>query len=167
MTENCNVEHYENICSGQQTIESRFHENLIEHLNSEIVLGTISTWESALNWIRSTFLYVRLPKNPDHYGVEKGRRPNEFIQALLNDCLKTLSFHKLILHENELITPLESGKSMAKYYIKCETMITISKLQRTPSTEQIVEFLNLLVNRTLSSSRVFRSSISTRRKRLP
>ena len=48
------------------------HEHLIEHLNAEIVLGTISDYSVALEWLRSTFLYIRVMKNPRHYGVEAG-----------------------------------------------------------------------------------------------
>lgn len=44
------------------------HSNLVEHLNAEIVLQTISDVNMALDWIRSTFLYIRALKNPTHYG---------------------------------------------------------------------------------------------------
>lgn len=44
------------------------HTNLVEHLNAEIVLYTISDVNMALDWIRSTFLYIRALKNPKHYG---------------------------------------------------------------------------------------------------
>lgn len=44
------------------------HSHLVEHLNAEIVLHTISDVNMALDWIRSTFLYIRALKNPTHYG---------------------------------------------------------------------------------------------------
>ena len=44
------------------------HSHLVEHLNAEIVLHTISDANMALDWIRSTFLYIRALKNPKHYG---------------------------------------------------------------------------------------------------
>lgn len=44
------------------------HNHLVEHLNAEIVLQTISDVNMALDWIRSTFLYIRALKNPTHYG---------------------------------------------------------------------------------------------------
>ena len=44
------------------------HEHLIEHLNAEIVLNTINDVSVALEWIKSTFLYIRVMKNPKHYG---------------------------------------------------------------------------------------------------
>lgn len=45
------------------------HRHLIEHLNAEIVLHTITDVNIALEWIRSTLLYIRALKNPSHYGL--------------------------------------------------------------------------------------------------
>jgi len=44
------------------------HKNLIEHLNAEIVLSTIPKISVALHWLKATFLYVRIMKNPAFYG---------------------------------------------------------------------------------------------------
>lgn len=41
--------------------------HLIEHMNAEIVLHTISDVGIALEWLKSTFLYVRILKNPSNY----------------------------------------------------------------------------------------------------
>lgn len=49
-------------------LSSSLHSHLVEHLNAEIVLQTISDVNMALDWIRSTFLYIRTLKNPTHYG---------------------------------------------------------------------------------------------------
>lgn len=49
-------------------VSPSLHSHLVEHLNAEIVLQTISDVNMALDWIRSTFLYIRALKNPTHYG---------------------------------------------------------------------------------------------------
>lgn len=49
-------------------LESHLHTHLAEHLNSEIVLQTITNLNEAMKWIKSSFLYVRLEKNPIYYG---------------------------------------------------------------------------------------------------
>ena len=46
------------------------HKNLIEHLNAEIVLNTITDVSIALEWLKSTFLYIRILKNPTYYGTD-------------------------------------------------------------------------------------------------
>lgn len=53
---------------GTKAIESHLQKCLAEHLNSEIVLQTITDLSIAVQWIKSTFLYVRVTKNPAHYG---------------------------------------------------------------------------------------------------
>jgi len=44
------------------------HQHLIEHINAEIVLGTIVDTNMAQEWLKSTFLYVRMCENPKYYG---------------------------------------------------------------------------------------------------
>lgn len=58
------------------------HSHLVEHLNAEIVLQTISDVNMALDWIRSTLLYIRALKNPAHYGQSsKGKRRCELMPS--------------------------------------------------------------------------------------
>ena len=55
--------------SDTQQIESSLHTSLIEHLNVEIVLNTITNISEAISWLKSTFLYARILKNPKYYGI--------------------------------------------------------------------------------------------------
>lgn len=68
MTRNSTKAKYEALLSGNQLIESSLHHNLIEHLNAEVVLHTLTDVSIALEWLRSTFFYIRVKKNPRHYG---------------------------------------------------------------------------------------------------
>ena len=56
------------------------HKNLIEHLNA---VGTIPQLSVALDWLKSTFLYVRIMKNAEYYGKSSGHedcRPENLIE---------------------------------------------------------------------------------------
>ena len=44
--------------------------NLIEHLNAEKILQGITSIPVALEWIKSTFLYIRIKQNPSRYGKD-------------------------------------------------------------------------------------------------
>jgi ATP-dependent DNA helicase HFM1/MER3 len=57
MTSSNKREKYVNLISGKELIESHLHLSLIEHLNAEIVLGTINSEKTAMEWLKSTFLY--------------------------------------------------------------------------------------------------------------
>lgn len=50
--------------NGTRAIESNLAGHLIEHLNAEIVLETICNLADAINWLRTTFFYVRAIKSP-------------------------------------------------------------------------------------------------------
>ena len=70
MTKAEKVDKYERLVEGEEPLESCLHLNLIEHLNAEISLGTIRDTVEAKTWLASTFLYVRLSKNPLHYKLD-------------------------------------------------------------------------------------------------
>jgi ATP-dependent DNA helicase HFM1/MER3 len=55
---------------------------MIEHLNAEIALGTITDISVALEWIKSTYFYVRMRKNPAYYGIPKNLTPEQIDQQL-------------------------------------------------------------------------------------
>lgn len=60
---------YRSLVQGTTVLESSLHTNLTEHLNSEVGLGTITSVNSAKEWLRSSFLFQRIRKNPDHYAL--------------------------------------------------------------------------------------------------
>jgi ATP-dependent DNA helicase HFM1/MER3 len=62
---------YRALVQGKTILESSLHANLSEHLNSEIGLGTITSVISAKEWLRGSFLFQRIRKNPKHYSLGK------------------------------------------------------------------------------------------------
>ena len=50
------------------TVESRFQKGLVDALNAEISLGTVSNVDDAVRWLGYTYLIVRMKKNPVYYG---------------------------------------------------------------------------------------------------
>lgn len=53
----------------QAPIESQFTKGLVDHLNAEIVLGTVTNIKEASTWLSYTYLFVRMVKNPRGYGL--------------------------------------------------------------------------------------------------
>ncbi|ELK06332.1 Putative ATP-dependent DNA helicase HFM1 [Pteropus alecto] len=110
MTRLSTREKYIQMLACSDTVESSLHKHLIEHLNAEIVLHTITDVNIALEWIRSTLLYIRALKNPSHYEL----------------CLKNLndlsSLDLITMDEGVNFKPNETGRLMAWYYITFETV---------------------------------------------
>ncbi|KAJ3116021.1 ATP-dependent DNA helicase MER3 [Physocladia obscura] len=136
---------YEAMVSSGETIESSLHENLIEHLNAEIVLGTISNIELCIEWLKSTFLNVRIGKNPARY-KDKREATATAKQSLDTICIKDLN----LLAESQLITqynegmsflPTDLARAMAKYYIKFETARAIIALPKGAGIKKLLECL--------------------------
>ena len=54
------VHRYHNLLLGEELLESALHSEFSEYLNAEIVLRTIVNVVSALAWLKSTYLYIRV-----------------------------------------------------------------------------------------------------------
>lgn len=134
------VAHYEKLVSGTEQLESCLHLNLIDHLNAEIGLGTITDVESAMKWLMGTFFFVRLHKNPVHYKLKEGSNREDEEEMLREICEKDIK----LLQEHSLVTsqgPLRStefGDAMARYYVKFETMKLFLSLPPRAKLSEIV-----------------------------
>jgi ATP-dependent DNA helicase HFM1/MER3 len=86
---------YQRLVQGKTILESSLHRNLSEHLNSEIGLGTISSVDSAKEWLHKSFLFQRIKKNPSHYALGKQDtqswedRIGELVMQSVGDLQKT------------------------------------------------------------------------------
>ncbi|KAJ3027622.1 Sec63 [Rhizophlyctis rosea] len=162
---------YEALITGTEIIESSLHDNLIEHLNAEVGLGTIADVPLAIEWLKSSFLYgksshkahlqtnahcqastpakVRIQKNPSHYKLKNCTASEGKLSAerrLESICMKDLE----LLQQNNLVAnnpithKLEAtdfGRAMAKYYIKYQTAVTILQMPDRASLATVLETL--------------------------
>lgn len=109
---------YKALTQGRTQLESCLHLNLSEHLNSEIGLGTISNLDGAKEWLRNSFLFQRIQKNPKHYAI--GKDNNQTWQERMDDMV-TQSVDKLhdsqlveTTHDPEGLVSTEYGDTMSK-----------------------------------------------------
>ncbi|XP_066533926.1 probable ATP-dependent DNA helicase HFM1 isoform X2 [Hoplias malabaricus] len=146
MTRSQTRDKYLQLLSGSETIESSLHANLVEHLNAEIVLHTISDVNMALDWIRSTFLYIRALKNPTHYGFSADLDKCGIETKLQELCLRNLnslaSFQLITMDEDINIKPTESGKLMARYYVAFDTMMQFSKVTGLETLSDLIDLIS-------------------------
>ena len=57
-----NVQRYQQLAGGSEQLESQLPDSLPEYINAEVVLRTIKDTCTALAWLKSTFLFVRVRK---------------------------------------------------------------------------------------------------------
>ncbi|KAL5036668.1 ATP-dependent DNA helicase MER3 [Batrachochytrium dendrobatidis] len=149
MTSLDKTEHFQKLISGREVIESSLHDNLIEHLNAEVVLGSISNRQSALKWLQSTFLYIRIRQNPIRYRLKNCSKDASKLSA--ETRLETMFLSNLeILEENAFVSmdaslkniqASEFGKAMAKYYLMFNSVLAMVKLGRGALLQEMLSTL--------------------------
>ncbi|NWZ32562.1 HFM1 helicase, partial [Asarcornis scutulata] len=139
-------EKYIQMLNGADITESSLHRHLVEHLNAEIVLHTVTDVTVALEWIRSTFLYIRALKNPTHYGFSSGLDKIGIEAKLQELCLKNLndlsSFNLVRMDKENSFKPTETGRLMAWYYIAFETVKQFFTIKGTETLNELVTMIS-------------------------
>ncbi|RHZ65844.1 putative DEAD/DEAH box DNA helicase (Mer3) [Aspergillus thermomutatus] len=120
MTRKERVQHYEKLVSGSETLESCLHLNLIDHLNAEIGLGTVTDVDSAVRWL------ARATKDDE----------DEMLRQICEKDIKLLQETGLVASERLKSTPF--GDAMARYYVRFETMKTLLALKTHATVSQLL-----------------------------
>ncbi|MCJ1314576.1 Sec63 [Agyrium rufum] len=137
------VEKYRKLIQGQELLESCLHLNLIEHLNAEISLRTVSDLMSAKKWLSGTFLSVRLGLNPAHYQFDANgifKNLDERIEHICQRDINLLQQADLVVEEARLRCTL-FGHAMSRYYVNFKTMKLILGL---PPNAKMSEILSVV-----------------------
>ncbi len=140
MTRSEKVDRYNKMISGQDVLESTLHLNLIEHMNSEICLGTVHDVHSAKRWLAGTFLSVRMRQNPSYYKFSCDTGARDADERLEKICERDIE----LLQNNRLITDAqrfgctEYGQAMSKYMVQFETMKLLLSVPKHAKMTQIV-----------------------------
>ena len=74
-------------------MESSLLQVLPDHLNAEMVAGTITTKQEALDYMTWTFFFRRLVQNPTYYGLDGVNETNinGFLTQIVDKALTTLN----------------------------------------------------------------------------
>ncbi|KAL4198693.1 hypothetical protein AMTRI_Chr03g47310 [Amborella trichopoda] len=146
MTRRETVPLYENLLSGCEMVESQLLQCTVEHLNAEIVQHTVSDISLAIEWLKCSFLYIRMKKNPENYRLKKGISSEQLQQHMNDICVQNvskLSEYGMIWTDEYgfALKPLEPGRLMTKYYLKFNTM---KKIMETPKNSGLVDLLHIV-----------------------
>ncbi|KMT18211.1 hypothetical protein BVRB_2g023810 isoform B [Beta vulgaris subsp. vulgaris] len=146
MTRRETVHLYENLLNGCEVVESQLLSCITEHLTAEIVQLTIPDISRAIEWMKCSYLYVRMKKNPENYAVPKGisrERIERHMQDICVEKVNELSRNEMIWTDEDgfLLKPLEPGRLMTKYYLKFDTMKYIMQTQSNCSLEDALHIV--------------------------
>lgn len=138
ITVHSKLTHYLNMLTNQLPIESRFLKRLTDNLNAEIVLGTVSNISEAVTWLRYTYAYIRMQKNPAEYGLksiasyDKGIL-SEHLQSLIRTSAEQLDRAQMIrfsIDAEGLLDPTHLGRIASHFYIQHETIVHFNETIR-------------------------------------
>ncbi|XP_068228501.1 activating signal cointegrator 1 complex subunit 3-like isoform X2 [Palaemon carinicauda] len=123
------LSHYLSLLTNQYPIESSFLAHLADNLNAEVALGNITKVEEAIEWISYTYLYVRIRKNPQVYGLmfkDYQHDPNveEFRRKAVLKAAKELDKARMVKY-NQTSGDLhitDVGRIANEFYIKYDTV---------------------------------------------
>ncbi|KAI8617669.1 Sec63 Brl domain-containing protein [Chytriomyces sp. MP71] len=142
LTSHDKLSHYVTAMTQQHPIESTFTRGLADNLNAEISLGTVTNVEEGIRWLRYTYLFVRMRKNPFHYGLDwkmmeedpnLGRRCGELIALAARQLAKA----QMIVYDerNGFLTPKDLGRISSAFYIRSATIEVFNEMMRPNMTE--------------------------------
>ena len=92
MTTQERKKYYDSLIEGNTMVESNLHSHLVEHLNAEIILGTIQNVKQATDWIKSTFLYLRVRRNPIYYDKSPDMSVDQLENSMYDMCMEALQW---------------------------------------------------------------------------
>jgi activating signal cointegrator complex subunit 3 len=129
ITELEQMTHYLRLMTHQLPIESRFVEHLEDHLNAEVVLGTVTDVDEAVRWLSYTYLHTRMLANPLAYGVtnnelELDRELFAKRRALIEAAATRLDECRMVRFDRRTgaLAPTDLGRSASFFYLRHETI---------------------------------------------
>ncbi|KAF5393646.1 hypothetical protein D9757_000135 [Collybiopsis confluens] len=134
--------HYLEAVTAQNPIESQFNKGIVDALNAEIALGTVTNTNDAVKWLGYTYIFVRMRKNPFLYGIDRnavlddpqlGSKRNE----LATQAAQQLTDARMIEFNRQTgaFRMSDLGRIAARYYIKHQSIETFNKLFRSKMSE--------------------------------
>ena len=105
---------------------------LHDHVNAEIVNGSIQSKQDAVRWLTWTFFYRRLLENPAYYGLDDASDPaavdsflSEIVDATVEDLVEAGTVRvcgaKGAAGEAAALVPQPLGRIASQYYLKHTT----------------------------------------------
>ncbi|KAJ6868687.1 DExH-box ATP-dependent RNA helicase DExH14 isoform X2, partial [Populus alba x Populus x berolinensis] len=105
-------------------VESSLREQLHEHINAEIVTGTICHKEDAMHYLTWTYLFRRLMVNPAYYGLENAEAEtlNSYLSRLVQTTFEDLEDSGCIKMDEGNVESMVLGTIASQYYLSYMTV---------------------------------------------
>ncbi|KAG8652394.1 hypothetical protein MANES_06G085400v8 [Manihot esculenta] len=105
-------------------VESSLKEHLHDHINAEIVTGTICHKEDAVHYLTWTYLFRRLMVNPAYYGLENAEPEtlSSYMSRLVQNTFEDLEDSGCIKLNEDNVESMMLGTIASQYYLSYMTV---------------------------------------------
>ncbi len=136
-------------------IESQFIKHLGDHLNAEVVSGTVTNITEAAEWLQYTYLFCRMVKNPLAYGINSNQIESDPTLhkrsiELVRDAAKILDNHKMLRYNQESgnLAITEFGRVASHFYIRAESVSTFNEMLGGVNNPSDAQLFNVICSAT-------------------
>ena len=136
------LHHYLSAVTQQQPIESKFSSKLVDNLNAEISLGTVTSVPEAVQWIGYSYMFVRMRRSPMIYGIDwteirddphlVGRR-----RKLVIEAARVLQKSQMIIfnERTEELKAKDVGRIASQFYVLQSTIDIFNEMMQPQASE--------------------------------
>ena len=136
------LDHYVSLITQQHPIESRLGAKLVDNLNAEISLGTVTNVEEAIEWLGYTYMFVRMKKNPFTYGIDWEEIANDpqlyekRRQMIISAARRLHSLQMIVFDETSMhFIAKDLGRISSDFYLLNESVEIFNQMCNPRATE--------------------------------
>jgi antiviral helicase SLH1 len=136
------LDEYIRLLTSQHPIESKLSDKLVDNLNAEISLGTVTNVDEGVKWLGYTYMFVRMRQNPFAYGIDWkelnddpqlfGRRTKMITEAARRlHALQMIIFDERSMH----FIPKDLGRIASDFYLLNDSVEIFNQICNPRATE--------------------------------
>lgn len=136
------LDHYILLICQQHPIESRLLAKLVDNLNAEISLGTVTTVDEGVQWLGYTYMMVRMRKEPQKYGVKAEELQEDPLltmrrRKMVTDAARRLhGLQMIVFDENSgALISKDLGRIASDFYLLNNSIEVFSQMLNPRATE--------------------------------
>ena len=145
--------HYLQMMAHASPIESAFIDGMVDNLNAEVVLGTVTNVSEAVRWLGYSYLHVRMRSNPLHYGMrwedaqdDPGLTSRR--RELVCEAARQLDRARMVRYDSRSgnLYQTEQGRVASHFYIRAATIERFNEILKPHMSEG--EVLDMIAQST-------------------
>ena len=136
------LDHYVSLLLQQHPIESKLSAKLVDNLNAEISLGTVTNVQEGVQWLGYTYLYVRMKQNPFAYGIDWQELAEDPLlvqkrRGMIIDAARKLHKLQMIVFDerSQGFIPKDIGRISSDFYLLNESVEVFNQLINASASE--------------------------------